>query len=185
MAAGADFIVWLGYNQGPIQLDPIYADYYVWVGGFKKAGKATWYLFLEHPCFHFIDYYDTLPLYWNSLRLMYRKRDFELSLAQYIHSDRWEFLSKGADWSTDLKLFKRFGHPLREDVRLFLDLRTFTALSRNYRKVYGTLDVKLGLELRNESGDFTLGLGYRPFDRTGIVRDAEGVPFLHLEVRGF
>jgi len=182
---GGDFIVWLGYDVGPIQLDPIYADYYVWFGAFKETARGTFYLLIEHPCFHYIDKLDTLPLYWNAVRFMYRERDMEISAAQYIYDERYKFLSQGTDWGTDVKAFRRFRRPLRDSMGLFLDVRTFVALSRNYRKVYASLALEGGIEFRNENGDFTVALGYRPYERTGIIRDAEGVPYISLRVRGF
>ncbi len=185
VAFGGDFIVWFGYDVGPIQLDPIYADYYTWFGGFKELASGVAYLFVEHTCYHYIDRLDTLPLYWNALRLTYRERDLELSLGQYIYDERYKFLSMGTDWSTDLKLFKRFVRPIRGGVGMFLDVRTFVALSRNYRRVYGTLDLSFGLEFRNGNGDLTLSVGYRPYDNTGIVRDAQAVPYLRVSARGF
>lgn len=185
VAFGGDFVVWFGYDVGPIQLDPIYADYYTWLGGFRELGNGVAYLFLEHTCYHYIDRLDTLPLYWNALRLTYRERDLELSLGQYIYDERYKFLSMGTDWSTDFKLFRRFVRPLRGGVGLFLDVRTFVALSRNYRRVYGTLDLSSGLEFRNENGDLTVSVGYRPYDNTGIVRDAPEVPYVRLSARGF
>ncbi|MEO0138394.1 MAG: hypothetical protein ABIL16_02800 [candidate division WOR-3 bacterium] len=185
LAVGGDFVVWLGYDVGLIQLDPIYADYYVWFGGFKEANSGTWYLFVEHPCFHYIDRLDTLPLYWNAIRLMYRERDFEISAAQYIHSEKYQFLSRGTDWGTDLKVFKRLRKNLGKDISMFLDWYSFLALGRNYRSLYASLEVKGGLEFINENGDFTISLGFRPYERTGIIRDAEGVPYISLKVRGF
>jgi len=185
ISVGGDFVVWMGYDVGPIQLDPIYADYYVWVGGFKETDIGTYYLLIEHPCFHYIDKLDTLPLYWNALRLLFRQRDFEISVAQYIHSDKWQFLSRGTDWSTDLKVFRRLSHQIGKDINLFMDSHSFLALSRNYRRIYASLEFKMGLEFRNTSGDFTVSLGYRPYERTGIIRDAEGVPYINLRLRGF
>ncbi|NPA79724.1 MAG: hypothetical protein GXO29_01555 [Thermotogae bacterium] len=185
VAFGGDFVVWFGYDVGPIQMDPIYADYYVWFGGFREMGKGVAYLLVEHPCFHYIDRLDTLPLYWNALRVAYRERDLEISVAQYIHSDRYQFLARGTDWSTDLKMFRRVRKPLGESIHLFADMRVFVAAGRDYRKIYGSLDIRVGIEFWSESGDLTLALGYRPYDRTGIIRDVEGVPFLSLSARGF
>ena len=181
LAIGGDFIVWFGYDVGPIQLDPIYADYFVWFGIFK--GK--FYLLLEHPCMHYIDRLDTLPLYWNSLRLMYRDRDFEVSTALYIHSDKYQFLSRGTDWSLDIKIFKRFREKISRETFLTFEGYTFFAPSRNYKKAYASFDMRMGLEFYNEKGDLGIFLGFRPYDRTGIIRDAEGVPYLSLRVRGF
>jgi len=179
---GGDFYVWLGYDVGPIQLDPIYADYYVWFGGFRELKYATLYLLLEHPCFHYIDRLDTLPLYWNAFRLLYRRRDFAVSVGQYLHSDRFKFLAMGTDWGTDLQIFRRFR--FKKASGPFAETNVFLALSRNYRKLYARWELLVGWEFRNENGDLTVGLGYRPYDRTGIVRDVEGVLYLKLQMRG-
>jgi hypothetical protein len=134
---------------------------------------------------HYIDKLDTLPLYWNSLRLMYRERDFEVSTALYIHSDKYQFLSRGTDWSSDIKIFKRFREKISRETFLTFEGSTFFALSRNYKRAYASFDIRGGLEFYNEKGDLGIFLGFRPYDRTGIIRDAEGVPYLSLRVRGF
>ncbi|MEO0168857.1 MAG: hypothetical protein ABIL42_01350 [candidate division WOR-3 bacterium] len=81
--------------------------------------------------------------------------------------------------------FKRLRKNLGKDISMFLDWYSFLALGRNYRSLYASLEVKGGLEFINENGDFTISLGFRPYERTGIIRDAEGVPYISLKVRGF
>ncbi len=181
LALGGDFIVWFGYDVGTIQLDPIYADYFVWLGIFK----GNTYFLIEHPCMHYIDRLDTLPLYWNSMRIMYKDRDFEISKAVYIHSDKYQFLSRGTDWSLDVKIFRRFRERIRRETFIAFEGYTFLALSRNYRRFYASFDMRGGLEFYNEKGDLGIFLGFRPYDRTSIIRDTEGVLYLSLRVRGF
>lgn len=185
LAFGGDFVVWFGYDVGPIQLDPIYADYYAWLGAFREFAKGVGYLFLEHTCFHYIDRLDTLPLYWNAIRLLYRERDAEVSLTQYLYDPRYKFLSQGADWGTAFSAFRRFRRPLKGDMAAFLDVSLTVAAARDYRRVRGSLKLEGGIEFRSGEGDLTAGLGYRPYDRMGTIRDAEGVPYVFLRARGF